>query len=171
MRKPSRIKTLAALILGLALAAGLPSTAAGASDWPRPDAAESYRLIGPAGAAQAGCGRADSAPAGTPECALASLLACFARRDEALCRAVWPAAAPQLFTEAQRWQAYWWSWRIAAVEVMNDSEGAISVLGRSCGLLKQPPDCRVTPSVPTRYRLKRQGEGWIVQDWASPPGN
>lgn len=166
MRKPSRIKNLAALGAGAALIGALSAGSAGAIDWPRPDAAGNYRLIAPDGLAQTGC----AAPAQTPECALASLLACFARRDEALCRAVWPAAAPRLFTEAQRWQAYWWSWRIAAVEPLSDTEGAISVLGRNCGLIKQPPDCRVTPGVPTRYRLKKQGDGWIVEDWASPPG-
>jgi len=143
--------------------------AARAADWPAVDPPASYRLLG---AAQPGQGAGQGACTTTPLCAIETLLACFSRRDEALCRAVWPGApAGSFFGAEQRRQAYWWSWRVAEVAPLKSGEAEIAIAGRHCGLLSQAePVCRTTPAPATRYRVVRRsdGQGWQVVDWRSP---
>ncbi|WP_430398446.1 hypothetical protein [Ferrovibrio sp.] len=162
---------LPGLILSILCLAAVP--AARAADWPAVDPPASYRLLG---AAQPGQGTGQGAGLGactaTPLCAIETLLACFSRRNEALCRAVWPGApAGSLFGAEQRHQAYWWSWRVAEVTPLRAGEAEIAIAGRHCGLLSHAePVCRTTPAPATRYRVVRRsdGLGWQVVDWRSP---
>lgn len=154
----------AAAVLFCILAAG-PA----AAQLPSVDPAGQYRLIGPdEGRSDSRCiGRPD-----TPLCAVETLLACFARRQAALCWRVWspPQAGAELFPGEKR-PGYWWSYRVAAAEPADPGEVVIAVAGRNCGLLLAAPDCGTTPAAPTRYRLRRQADGtWRVVDWESPPG-
>jgi len=134
---------------------------------PVADQAGRYRLIGPPERSDSDCiGHPD-----TPLCAVETLLACFARRDEALCWRVWqpPRAGGSLFAGEKR-PGYWWSYRVAAAEQTAPDEAVIAVAGRNCGLLLAEPDCSVTPAPPTRYRVRRGAGGWQVLDWQSQPG-
>lgn len=135
---------------------------------PAVDPAGQYRLIGPPERTDSRCiGQPD-----TPLCAVETLLACFARREAALCWRVWspPRAGGDLFPGEKR-PGYWWSYRVAAAEPAGPGEAVIAVAGRNCGLLLAAPDCVTTPAAPTRYRLRRQADGaWQVVDWQSPPG-
>ncbi|WP_300301286.1 hypothetical protein [Ferrovibrio sp.] len=137
-----------------------------AAQLPAVDPLGQYHLIGPAGRSDSRCiGRPE-----TPLCAVETLLACFARRDTALCRAVWPPAATLDFAGASHIR-YWWSYRVAAAEQFSPDEAVIAIAGRNCGLVSAEPDCRTTPAPPTRYRVQRRGNAWQVVEWASPPGN
>jgi len=130
-----------------------------------PDPAGTYRMIGPAAA---GTGPAVCAE---PLCALESLLACFARRDEILCRRVWPRseAAGMLFTPGTRNYAYWWSYRIEAVTQISGGQLDVAVEGRHCGLITQPANCQTEPPPATIYRLQRTpGGAWQIVDWRTP---
>ncbi|MFC3676700.1 hypothetical protein [Ferrovibrio xuzhouensis] len=162
------IALLCPILLGLLVAAPaaaqLPTI-----QLPAVDAPGQYRLIGPdAGRSDSRCiGRPD-----TPLCAVETLLACFARREAALCWRVWQPrlAGGELFPGEKR-PGYWWSYRVAAAEPAGAGEVVIAVAGRNCGLLLAAPDCVTTPAAPTRYRLRRQPDGgWRVVDWQSPPG-
>lgn len=156
------------MLILAALALSVPGrTPAQAAEWPAVDPPGAYRLIGPAAKGPGPC-------TNTPLCAVETLLACFARLDETLCRAAWPAApAGLLFGAEQRRQAYWWSYRVAEVAPLGPEEAEIAIAGRHCGLLFQAePVCRSTPAPATRYRVARGpgGVGWRVLDWRSPPG-
>lgn len=134
---------------------------------PQPDPAGQYRLIGLPERSDSRCiGRPD-----TPLCAVETLLACFARKEEQLCWQVWqpPRAGGALFNPASP-PPYWWSYRVAAAEQTGPDEAVIAIAGRHCGLQIAAPDCYATPAPPTRYRVKRIGQGWQVVDWGSPPG-
>lgn len=135
-----------------------------ATDRPQPDPPGQYRLIG-GPAVKPACDQ-------TPLCTVETLLACFARRDEALCRAVWPGMAQaMLFGAEQRRQAYWWSWRLEAVRLLGERRMELAVAGRHCGLLSQAePVCRTTPAPATRYQLgwDDSAKAWRVLDWHSP---
>jgi hypothetical protein len=135
---------------------------------PAVDPVNQYRLIGPADRSDSRCiGRPD-----TPLCAVETLLACFARRDADLCRAVWSGGegAASFLMKLQN-SRYWWSYRIAAVEQPAAGEVLIAVAGRMCGLQSAEPDCFTTPAPPTQYRLRQTDGGrWQVVDWQSPPG-
>lgn len=126
-----------------------------------------YRLIGPAQRTDSACiGRPD-----TPLCAVETLLACFARRETALCGSVWPQArGASLGFERLANLRYWWSYRVVAAEQTGTDEAVIAIAGRNCGLLLAEPDCRTTPAPATRYRVRRGQAGWEVLDWQSPPG-
>ncbi|WP_428247132.1 hypothetical protein [Ferrovibrio sp.] len=149
----------------LSLVLSVLSFSAQAADWPAVDPPAGYRLLGATQPGQGACST-------TPLCTVETLLACFSRRDEALCRAVWPAAPPGvLFGAEQRRQAYWWSWRVAEVAPLGSGEAEIAIAGRHCGLLSQAePVCRTTPAPATRYRVSRRldGLGWQILDWRSP---
>lgn len=157
------MRSIAACLLALLLAA---TSLTAVAQLPAVDPAGQYRLIGPAERSDSRCiGRPD-----TPLCAVETLLACFARREPALCRAVWPQAASLDFTRAGHIR-YWWSYRVAAAEQAGPDEAVIAIAGRNCGLQMAEPDCITTPAPPTRYRVQRQGNAWQVVDWSSPPGN
>src|SRR3546814_10964403 len=82
-----------------------------AAQLPAVDAPGQYRLIGPPGRSDSRCiGRPD-----TPLCAVETLLACFARREAALCWHVWqpPRAGAELFPGEKR-PGYWWSYPLDA---------------------------------------------------------
>ena len=153
---------LTALLLAFAGLSGIA-----AAQIPATDPAGQYRLIGTPERSDSRCiGRPE-----TPLCAVETLLACFARRDDSLCWRVWhpPGAGTQLFPGETR-PGYWWSYRVAGAEQVNTNEAVIAIAGRNCGLQMAAPDCVLTPSPPTRYRVRRQNGGWEVVDWASPPG-
>ena len=159
---------------GLLLAVGLALyPVAGQAAWPAPDVPGQYRMIGPAGSGAAGSNAV--ACDSEPLCAVATLLACFSRRDEALCRAVWPGMAPgRLFGAAQANQAYWWSWRLEAVHVLGDGQAELAVAGRHCGLLSRgTPLCLTKPAPATLYRVawSQDAKAWRVLDWRSPTGS
>ncbi len=164
---------------GLLLAVGLAlCPVAGQAAWPAPDAPGQYRMIGPAGSGPTGSsdvGSGLTACDTEPLCAVATLLACFSRRDEALCRAVWPGMAPgRLFGDAQANQAYWWSWRLEAVRVLGEGQAELAVAGRHCGLLSRgTPLCLTTPAPATLYRVawNQEAKAWRVLDWHSPTDN
>jgi hypothetical protein len=134
---------------------------------PAVDPVGHYRLIGSPDRSDSGCiGRPE-----TPLCAVETLLACFARRDPALCRTVWSggeAAAGVLAALGS--SKYWWSYRVAAVEQPAVGEAVIAVAGRHCGLQMREPDCTTTPAPPTRYRVRQVDGRWQVMDWQSQPG-
>ncbi|WP_374633834.1 hypothetical protein [Ferrovibrio sp.] len=150
-------------LVGLPAALALWFGAAQAAE-PRPDPPGQYRIIGPDGApGQSDCiGQPYSAL-----CAVETLLACFARRDEGLCQRVWAAApAGALFGTEQRRQAYWWSYRVEAVRPVAHGGYEIAIAGRHCGLLTEPPLCRSTPAPPTVYTaLPYRGSLWRVTEW------
>ncbi|MEK9970533.1 MAG: hypothetical protein VW600_15435 [Ferrovibrio sp.] len=135
---------------------------------PAVDPVDQYRLIGTPE-------RSDSRCIGNPQtplCAVETLLACFARRDPALCRAVWSGgegAAGVL--SALSSSKYWWSYRVAAAEQSAGGEAVIAVAGRNCGLLSREPDCGTTPAPPTRYRVRQVDGRWQIVDWQSQPGD
>ena len=135
---------------------------------PAVDPVSQYRLIGPADRSDSRC----IGQATTPLCAVETLLACFARRDADLCRAVWPGGEGVAgFLARQHNSRYWWSYRIAAAELSGAGEAVIAVAGRMCGLQTAEPDCFTTPAPPTSYRLRQMDGGrWQVVDWQSPPG-
>lgn len=140
----------------------------GMAQIPAADPASQYRLIGKADGSDSRCiGRPES-----PLCAVETLLACFARRDEALCRKVWqpPRRNAALFADNGH-PGYWWSYRVAAAEQTAADEAVIAIAGRTCGLLVQRPECSTTPAAPTSYRVRRTDTGWQVMDWSSPPGS
>jgi len=144
-----------------------PGVAQAAEPPPTADPPGQYRLIGPDGLpGQSDCiGRPHSAL-----CAVETLLACFARRDEGLCQRVWAQApAGAMFGEEQRRQAYWWSYRVVAVKPVAHGGYEIAIEGRHCGLASQPqPVCRSTPAPPTRYiALPYRGSLWRVTEWSS----
>lgn len=149
----------------LFLFAGLAGTAV--AQIPAADPAGQYRLIGTPE-------RSDSRCIGKPEtplCAVETLLACFARRDDALCWQVWrPAGAGARLFSAETRPGYWWSYRVADARQLAADEAVIAIAGRNCGLQMAAPDCVLTPAPPTEYRVKRQNGAWQVVDWASPPG-
>lgn len=134
---------------------------------PAVDPLNQYRLIGPADRSYSRCiGQSD-----TPLCAVETLLACFARRDADLCRAVWAGGEGVAgFLAKLQDSRYWWSYRIAAAEQTSAGEALIAVAGRSCGLQSAEPDCFTTPAPPTSYRLRQVNGRWQVVDWQSPPG-
>lgn len=152
----------AAVLLGCTLAA--PAWA----QLPAVDPDNQYRLIGPAERSDSRCIGEDTAPL----CAVETLLACFARRDADLCRAVWPGGEGAAgFLARQQNSRYWWSYRIAAAEQPAAGGAVIAVAGRMCGLQSAEPDCFTTPAPPTQYRLRQTESGrWQVMDWQSPPG-
>src|SRR5690606_17460172 len=83
---------------------------------PAIDPVGQYRLLGTPE-------RSDSRCIGRPEaplCAVETLLACFARRDDSLCWQVWqpPGAGIRLFPGEAR-PGYWWSYRVAAAEQLS----------------------------------------------------
>lgn len=134
---------------------------------PAVDPPDQFRLIGTPERSDSRCiGRPE-----TPLCAVETLLACFARRDDALCWRVWhpPQSGIRLFPGETR-PGYWWSYRVAGVERLGDDEAVIAIAGRNCGLQIAAPECRLTPAPPTSYRVKRQNGSWEVVDWSSPPG-
>ena len=151
-------------------AAVLLSLAVFSSAWaqlPAVDPANQYRLIGPADRSDSRC----IGQATTPLCAVETLLACFARRDADLCRAVWSGGeGVSGFLAKLQSSRYWWSYRIAAAEQSNAGEAVIAVAGRMCGLQSAEPDCFTTPAPPTSYRLRQVDGRWQVVDWQSPPG-
>lgn len=152
-----RLTALLVLVVAGSAAAQLPTV----------DSADQFRLIGTPERSDSRCiGKPD-----TPLCAVETLLACFARRDDALCWQVWqpPGAGTRLFPGERR-PGYWWSYRVAAVEQPSAEEAVISIAGRNCGLQTTAPDCFTTPAPPTSYRVKRQNGAWRVVDWWSPPG-
>lgn len=155
------MRSLAVLCLALI-------SAAAAAQLPAVDPPQTYRLLGPVTGTESRCvGSGD-----TPLCAVETLIACFARRDEALCQAVWPTAPKgAFFGEMQRWQAYWWSYRVAGVEMLGADEARISIAGRHCGLVRDPPNCRTTPAPPTSYRVRRLDGKWQVINWRAPAGD
>lgn len=135
---------------------------------PAVDPVNQYRLIGPADRSDSHCiGQSD-----TPLCAVETLLACFARRDADLCRAVWAGGeSVSGFLARLQSSRYWWSYRIAAAEQSATGEALIAVAGRICGLQSAEPDCFTTPAPPTQYRLRQvEGGRWQVMDWQSPAG-
>jgi hypothetical protein len=135
---------------------------------PAVDPVNQYRLIGPADRSDSRCiGQSE-----TPLCAVETLLACFARRDADLCRAVWSGGeGVSGFLARLQGSRYWWSYRIAAAEQPAAGEAVIAVAGRICGLQSAEPDCFTTPAPPTQYRLRQvDGGRWQVVDWQSPPG-
>ncbi|WP_341704588.1 hypothetical protein [Ferrovibrio sp.] len=153
------------VILLLCLLFALPA----AAQLPAVDPGGQYRLIGPADRSDSACIGSPS----TPLCAVETLLACFANRDESLCWAVWrpPQAGGVLFAGPAR-PAYWWSYRIAGAVQTTPDEAVIAIAGRHCGLQLDAPDCSTTPAPPTSYRVRRAvGGGWQVVDWASTPGS
>lgn len=138
-----------------------------AAQIPAIDPAGQYRLIGtPEGSDSRCIGRPE-----TPLCAVETLLACFARREDSLCWQVWqpPGAGKRLFLRETR-PGYWWSYRVAAAEQVSADETLIAIAGRNCGLQIAAPDCVLTPAPPTQYRVRRQNGIWLVVDWSSPPG-
>lgn len=158
---------LFSLLLPGLLLPGLLFSGPGMAQLPSADPAGQYRLIGRADGSDSRCiGRPES-----PLCAVETLLACFARRDEALCRQVWQPPRPDLPLFTSRTPpGYWWSYRVAAAESVAAGEVVIAIAGRSCGPLSLAPDCLTTPAPPTSYRVRRMGDGWQVVDWGSPPG-
>ncbi len=156
------MRRIVAVLLAL-LPMAAPITAV--AQLPAVDPAGQYRLIGPAERSDSRCiGRPD-----TPLCAVETLLACFARRDPALCRVVWPQAASLDFAGASHIR-YWWSYRVAAAEQAAPDEAVIAIAGRNCGLQMAEPDCATTPAPPTRYRVQRRDNAWQVVEWSSSPG-
>jgi len=152
------------------IVAGLLVVLMSCSAWaqlPAVDPVNQYRLIGPVERSDSRCiGRPE-----TPLCAVETLLACFARRDAELCRAVWSGGERVAGLLARQQNSrYWWSYRIAAVEQSTAGEALIAVSGRTCGLQIAEPECFTTPAPPTQYRLRQLEGRWQVLDWQSPSG-
>lgn len=135
------------------------------TNWSAPAAFAQGRLPGERFAGEL----AESRDCVSPECALDAFLACFARRDETLCRAVWPQTpAGPMFTNRAREFAYWWSYRVVRGEFSGADSWEAAVAGRHCGLLSSSPRCTTTPAPPTVYKLGKTARGWSIIEWHTP---